>query len=89
MPAYSWLLRDKIDFDILSRKLTVMQQLGVPYTDYDVGNAAGGARAQAKSIAEGLREQGAPGGLEDKEIVALIAYLQSLGQLGRAKAAAN
>jgi cytochrome c oxidase cbb3-type subunit I/II len=89
MPAYSWLLRDKIDFDILSKKLGVMQTLGVPYTDYDIANAADRAHLQAKAIADGLQAAGAPAGLEDKEIVALIAYLQALGQMSQSKAASN
>ncbi len=37
------------------------------------------ARAQAKQIAAAIAQQGGPAGLEDKEIVALIAYLQRLG----------
>jgi cytochrome c oxidase cbb3-type subunit I/II len=86
MPSYGWLLTDKIDFDILPRKLGVMQQLGVPYLDYDVDMASDHAKLQAKNIAEGLQLQGAPGGLEDKEIVALIAYLQALGQMGQRQA---
>jgi cytochrome c oxidase cbb3-type subunit I/II len=41
------------------------------------------ADKQALSIAKELESQGAPAGLERKEIVALIAYLQSLGQLAQ------
>ena len=36
--------------------------------------------AQAKQIADGIASQGGPTGLEDKEIVALTAYLQRLGR---------
>ena len=43
---------------------------------------------QAKNIAADLAAQGAPAGLEEKEIVALIAYLQSLGQMARQTAKA-
>jgi len=52
--------------------------LGVPYGDA-IHHAPDLARAQARTIAAGLSQQGAPPGLEDKEIVALIAYLQRLG----------
>jgi cytochrome c oxidase cbb3-type subunit I/II len=89
MPVYSWLADDRVDFDILGRKLSVMQTLGVPYGNYDIEHAADNARAQAKLIAEGLRAQGGPAGLEDREIVALIAYLQSLGQMGLLKTNPN
>jgi cytochrome c oxidase cbb3-type subunit I/II len=42
------------------------------------------AREQAAAIAGGIAVQGGPRGLEDKEIVALIAYLQRLGRDARA-----
>jgi cytochrome c oxidase cbb3-type subunit I/II len=37
------------------------------------------ARAQARDVAARIAEQGGPTGLEDKELVAIIAYLQRLG----------
>ncbi len=80
MPAYPWLYRDKTDFAILQKKLKVMKSLGVPYSDIDIAQAESDARQEAKAIADGLISQGAPTPLEDREIVALIAYLQRLGQ---------
>lgn len=80
MPQYTWLAQDNLDFMILRKKLSVMRNLGVPYKDEEVANADIAAEKQAKEIAEGLEKEGAPKGLEKKEIVALIAYLQSLGQ---------
>ncbi|HEX4924214.1 MAG TPA: cytochrome-c oxidase, cbb3-type subunit II, partial [Bdellovibrionales bacterium] len=79
MPAYSWLLKNKTDFASLSKKFAVMQSLGVPYNDLQVQFAGEEAMHQAEKIAAGLEEQGAPKKLADKEIVALIAYLQRLG----------
>ena len=79
MPAYPWLFHDKTEFKIISKKLKVMRAVGVPYTDTDVAQAESVARLEAKEIASGLMAQGAPANLEDKEIVALIAYLQRLG----------
>jgi cytochrome c oxidase cbb3-type subunit I/II len=38
------------------------------------------ARAQAKEMAAGIAAEGGPAGLEDKEITALVAYLQRLGK---------
>lgn len=81
MPNYSWLLDKKTDFYGLRRKLSVMKSLGVPYTDDVVGSADRLAEENAKIIAAELREQGVEvDHLEQREIVALIAYLQSLGQ---------
>lgn len=80
MPNYPWLAEKSLDFSVIRKRLSVMKMLGVPYTDEEVANAAINAERDAKVIAQGLAEQGAPAGLEKKEIVALIAYLQSLGQ---------
>ena len=55
-----------------------MAMLGVPYGDA-VNSAPPMARAQADAIAAASRRTGGPAGLADKEIVALIAYLQRLG----------
>ncbi len=83
MPNYMWLLTRKTHFYDLRRKLSVMKMLGVPYEDDVVANADKVAEEQAKLIAEELRSQGVKDEhLEQKEIVALIAYLQSLGQKG-------
>jgi cytochrome c oxidase cbb3-type subunit I/II len=85
MPAYPWLERHKIDFVSLRKKLSVMQNLGVPYTDEEVANADIQAEKDAKKVAAELKAQGAPDNLHDKEIVALIAYLQSMGQKEKKK----
>jgi cytochrome c oxidase cbb3-type subunit I/II len=81
MPKYDWLAKDRTDFRSLPKKMKVMQTLGVPYKEYEVSQAEDLARAQAKGIADGLAEKGAPQGLQDREIVALIAYLQAMGQM--------
>ncbi|MFM6927159.1 MAG: cytochrome-c oxidase, cbb3-type subunit I [Bdellovibrio sp.] len=83
MPNYPWLAEKDTDFLVLRKKLSVMKQLGVPYDDDTVANADIVAQKQAKVIAEDLEKNGGPKGLEKKEIVALIAYLQSLGQKGK------
>ncbi len=81
MPAYPWLYKNKTDMDSLSKKLRVMQQLGVPYTDEQVQNAVELAETQAKGIATTLETQGVPKVSDSKEIIALIAYLQTLKPL--------
>ncbi|NQZ02823.1 MAG: cytochrome-c oxidase, cbb3-type subunit II, partial [Bdellovibrionales bacterium] len=81
MPNYPWLAEKKTDFYSLRRKLSVMKMLGVPYSDETVAKVDVNAENQAKAIAESLREAGVQAqNLEQLEIVALIGYLQSLGQ---------
>jgi len=80
MPAYPWMLEKPIDFDAIQGKVDAMAMLGVPYGDA-VLDAPALARAQAEEIAAAIEEQGGPPAaqLHDKQIVALIAYLQRLG----------
>jgi cytochrome c oxidase cbb3-type subunit I/II len=83
MPNYPWLMEKDTDFLVLRKKMSVMKKLGVPYMDEVVANADIHAQKQAQEIAADLERNGAPRGLAKKEIVALIAYLQSLGQKGK------
>lgn len=78
MPAYPWLLTDPIAFAGISHKVAAMTKIGVPYTDAEVQSAESDARTQAQSIADDLAKSGAQQ-MADKEITALIAYLQRLG----------
>lgn len=81
MPAYPWLERKKIDYGSLRRKLSVMRNLGVPYDDDTVANADILAEKEAQEIYERLLEQDSSlKHLKNTEILALIAYMQSLGQ---------
>ncbi len=79
MPPYPWLLKKKLDFDILPTKLRRLRAVGVPYTDEEIERAVADAQAQARAIAADVEANKGPGGLEDKEIVALVAFLQRLG----------
>lgn len=81
MPNYAWLAEKNLDFLILRKEVSIMRNLGTPYSDDEVANADRMAEKQALLIADGLVSQGAPKGLEKKEIVAMIAYLQALGQM--------
>ncbi len=55
-----------------------MRKLGVPYPDAYEFTALDDLKAQAKAISDNLKQTGAP--VEaDREIIALIAYLQRLG----------
>ncbi|MFN8574193.1 MAG: cytochrome-c oxidase, cbb3-type subunit I [Gemmatimonadaceae bacterium] len=79
MPTYAQLLTQTLDFNQIQHRVDVMAMLGVPYGDA-VNTGAQQAKDQAAKVAAGLQQQGGPAGLEDKEMVALIAYIQRLGQ---------
>lgn len=79
MPNYPWLAANKTQYNTLTRKLKVMKALGVPYSEEEINNAAENAMKQANVIAKDLSASGVDMSVENKEIVALIAYLQRLG----------
>jgi cytochrome c oxidase cbb3-type subunit I/II len=79
MPIYKWLVEQKIDFSTLPKKMEVMKQLGVPYTKADISSGVTRAIDQAKIISTDLIKQGVPKEIEEKELIALIAYLQRIG----------
>lgn len=85
MPPYPHLLRTRLDLDGVPGRMRGLRSLGVPYSDAEIENAAALARAQADTIAAGVADQGGPDRLADKEITALVAYLQRLG-VDRARA---
>ena len=78
MPRYPWLLEREIDFEGIQARVDAMAMLGVPYGDA-LRRAPEMAREQAARIADELVRQGGPEGMETKQVVALIAYLQRLG----------
>jgi cytochrome c oxidase cbb3-type subunit I/II len=82
MPTYEWLAKNSIDYSQIKKKLNVLRNLGVPYTDQQVQNADIDAEKQAAEIAANLKKEGITEKIDNKEILALIAYLQSLGQKG-------
>ncbi|MGV3698015.1 cytochrome-c oxidase, cbb3-type subunit I [Flavobacterium sp.] len=98
MPGYKWLFDNKpLDISNIEKKMKVMRELGVPYTDYEIETATQHIEAQAKKIEQNLnadpdfvksyaesRKKAAAKGegfvpMHQREIVALIAYLQRLG----------
>ena len=79
MPAYTWLYDDDLDISHTGGKMITMQKLGVPYPyDYEF-DAVSDLHAQQKAIAAELESQGIAHVDPNKEIVALIAYLQRMG----------
>ena len=79
MPKYSWLHESKLDTSLTKKKMEVLRKLGVPYSDADIEGAKASIESQAQGIAGRLVEQKVENVQSDREIVALIAYLQRLG----------
>lgn len=79
MPAYPWLLEKKIPFDRIPSHLRALNKVGVPYDEPTIMSAATSAREQARAVAAQIVSQQGPSGLQDKQVVALVAYLQRLG----------
>ena len=80
MPEYTWLFKKKTGYEILTKKLSVLKAIGVPYTDAEISGAVEDAKAQAKLITDGMADAGVEAKMHDKQIIALIAYLQRLGK---------
>ncbi|MGC1632490.1 MAG: cytochrome-c oxidase, cbb3-type subunit II, partial [Gelidibacter sp.] len=94
MPAYKWLITDELDKSNTETKLRTMVTLGVPYTEEDIANASQSMAEQGAKIEENLysdpdfvrsyeadKQSGGADFVEmrNREIVAIIAYLQRLG----------
>lgn len=78
MPSYAWLISNNMDAASIQSRINAMRKLGVPYPKGYEQYAEGDMKAQASKIAKGLAKSGIA--VEsDKEIIALIAYLQRLG----------
>lgn len=78
MPAYPWMITDKLTYESTPGKIITLRKLGVPYPEGYEYQASFDAKTQAQTIADNLKNSGVE--VErDAEIVALIAYLQRLG----------
>ena len=79
MPNYTWLFDNKLDTTLTAKKIRAMQTLGVPYPAGFDRIANQDLAKQAAGIVENLKKdniQATP----DKEIIAVIAYLQRIGK---------
>lgn len=82
MPPYPWLIDDAIDPRDVTATIRALSRLGTPYESTDPEWVRGQLESQGGAIVESLARTG----IEttwDREIVALIAYLQRLGVDGR------
>jgi cytochrome c oxidase cbb3-type subunit I/II len=78
MPPYAWLIEQKLDITTTASKIRAMQTLGVPYPDGYDKRANDDLKVQAEKIALDLKQNNIKV-KSDREIVAIIAYLQRLG----------
>lgn len=94
MPAYQWLVRNELDKSLTEAKMEAMVSLGVPYAEEEIANAQQSMLEQGTQIEKNLysdpdfaqtyeadKQAGGQDFVEmrNREIVAIIAYLQRLG----------
>jgi cytochrome c oxidase cbb3-type subunit I/II len=84
IPPYEWLINQKLDTTTTIAKINAMRTLGVPYEPGFEHKANSHLNNQAKEIAADLRKSNVRV-QSDKEIIAIIAYLQRLGTDIKAK----
>lgn len=78
MPKYSWLITDDLDISNTKAKIEALQKIGVPYPIGYGDIAVEELKKQAELITNDLLKNGA-NVTSEKEIIAMIAYLQRLG----------
>jgi cytochrome c oxidase cbb3-type subunit I/II len=78
MPTYGFLATQKTKLNLLPDTMTVMKRLGVPYTDVQIQSSVADAKTQSGEIVTDLKN-GEVNADPDSDLVALIAYLQRLG----------
>lgn len=93
MPSYSWLMKNKLDYEELTLDLKAQRKVGVPYSDAMIDNAPADAYAQANpdsDAVDGLLERygdettvsyfdGDRNNLTEMD--AMVGYLQIIGRL--------
>jgi len=78
MPTYPWLLENELDNSSLKAKISALRTVGVPYPAGYEEKAEAELKAQADAIVESLKKDKIQTSA-NKEIIALIAYLQRVG----------
>ena len=86
MPAYPWIIDDDLDRSHIESKISAMRTIGVPYREGYEDIVHQHMDEQAEGIAKSILKDVKPdfsledvNKLKNREIVALIAYLQRLG----------
>lgn len=78
MPAYPWLISNELKYDDMPKKIRVLQKLGTPYPEGYDQYAVSELEKQAAQVAGRLNKANINIS-QDREIIAVIAYLQRLG----------
>jgi cytochrome c oxidase cbb3-type subunit I/II len=78
MPRYPWLLEQRLETNSLPARIRALRRTGVPYEEGYEERAGALLAEQAREVVEGLKA-GMIEAEPDREIIALIAYLQRLG----------
>ncbi|MCB0757926.1 MAG: cytochrome-c oxidase, cbb3-type subunit I [Flavobacteriales bacterium] len=78
MPPYLHLFDDALDTTTTKQKIEAMRTLGVPYAEDFPARANVDLVTQSQAIVAGLKKDGIDA-LADREIIAVIAYLQRVG----------
>jgi cytochrome c oxidase cbb3-type subunit I/II len=84
MPPYEWLISQKLDTTTTRSKINAMRSLGVPYEPGYEDKANAALDQQARQISADLRQNNIKV-KSDREIIAIISYLQRLGTDIKAK----
>jgi cytochrome c oxidase cbb3-type subunit I/II len=91
MPAYTWMNEDDLNLDLTEKKINAMRTLGVPYPERYAAISVSDLKKQALVIATDIvsnipgqklsesQKQEKINSIVNKEIIAMIAYLQRLG----------
>ncbi len=79
MPNFPWLFTDKTDVAALPNKIAVQRRLGVPFPPMTADQLQSSIGKQEQLLSDELKVAGAEVP-PDREIIALIAYMQKLGK---------
>ncbi len=79
MPPYPWLAEKKVKYDSLPGKIAALRKLGTPYPEWTDEEVIEMAKKQAAEVQASIL-QGQEVAEADTKILALIAYLQTLGK---------
>jgi len=78
MPRYLWLLTQQLDTSSLPARISALRRVGVPYAPGYESKALADLNQQAARVVANLKT-GQVNARPDREVIAVIAYLQRLG----------
>lgn len=78
MPAYESMFENELDITTTEKKMEAMRTMGVPYAEDFPTKANDDIQKQSAEITARLKKDGIDA-QSDREIIAVIAYLQRLG----------